>query len=102
MSGSLYDFEKHSSNRARFCLDSIFNPVCFGCLWKLSCVTTRSLGMNLETSVAALQAQNVQLMQENDQLTLRVSLVQENMDLKARLSHDDTLGDFTGIVCIHQ
>lgn len=57
--------------------------------------------MDPEESAAALQAQNLQLMQENDQLKLMFCLLKENLELKARLSHD-TLGDFTGTVSIYQ
>lgn len=55
--------------------------------------------MNLEVSVTALQAKNLQLVQENDQLKFRVGLLKENVGLKARLSRD-TLGDFTGTVSV--
>lgn len=56
--------------------------------------------MNLEQTVFALLSKNEQLGQENDHLKSMLSVVQENIDLRARMqsfNHDPQEGS-TGIV----
>ncbi|XP_045901261.1 uncharacterized protein LOC123968493 isoform X2 [Micropterus dolomieu] len=68
----------------------------FGCL-RLSC-DTGSHRMDLEQTVAALLSENQQLRQENDQLKSMLTVVKENIDLKARMHsfNSDTLEERTG------
>uniref|UniRef100_A0A8C6NY75 Speriolin C-terminal domain-containing protein n=1 Tax=Nothobranchius furzeri TaxID=105023 RepID=A0A8C6NY75_NOTFU len=59
--------------------------------------------MSLDPSTAALQAKNVQLTQEKEQLKLMLSLLQENQDMKAKIQSfsggppDDFTGKLEGV-----
>uniref|UniRef100_A0A3P8SPP3 Speriolin C-terminal domain-containing protein n=1 Tax=Amphiprion percula TaxID=161767 RepID=A0A3P8SPP3_AMPPE len=55
--------------------------------------------MDLEQTCAALHSENEQLKQENDQLKSLLSVMKENMDLRARIQsfNRDVLEDITGI-----
>lgn len=58
--------------------------------------------MDLEQTVAALLSENQQLRQENDQLKSMLTVVKENIDLKARMHsfNSDTLEEITGICSV--
>ena len=59
--------------------------------------------MDLEKTVDALQLKNEQLEQENDQLKSMLSVVKENIDLRAKVHrfNNDSLDDLTGIVRVY-
>ena len=56
--------------------------------------------MDPEETIAALASKNQQLGQENYQLKAMLSIVKENIDLRARMHsfNNDTLEELTGIV----
>lgn len=56
--------------------------------------------MNLEQTAVTLRLKNDQLRQDNDQLKSILSVVKENIDLRARMEsfNKDTLEELTGIV----
>lgn len=56
--------------------------------------------MDLEQTAVALRLKNDQLRQDNDQLKSILSVVKENIDLRARMQsfNKDTLEELTGIV----
>lgn len=58
--------------------------------------------MDLEETVAALRSKNEQFRQENDQLKVIVGVVQENLDLRARMQsfNNDTLEELPGTVSV--
>lgn len=59
--------------------------------------------MDLEKTVDALLSKNEQLEQENDQLKSMLSVVKENIDLRAKVQrlNNDSLEDLTGIVRVY-